>query len=155
MLDDFVAWSNHVAVPNSSKVTPDKRPRRDSIESNFGTPEIQVTPLDEFMTKGGDSRPERRNHNKPLTPTSCNYDLRCELCGKSYKNDQDLELHTISHYMKELKVKVSHYMTEDNKCKICGGSFKKENGLITHLGSKHGFITRSWWRSSSPFFLVP
>ena len=74
-------------MPNLSQVTHDKRPRRDSIESNFGTPEIQVTPLDEFMTKGGDSRPERRNHNKPLTPTSCNYDLRCELCGKSYKID--------------------------------------------------------------------
>lgn len=33
-------------------------------------------------------------------------------------------------------------MTEDNKCRICGGSFKKETALITHLGSKHGFINK-------------
>ena len=110
--------------------------------SNFEYPDFPMMPIDEVLTKGSDSRPERGRRKKPLTPINCNFDMKCEDCGKAFKTDQDLELHTISHHKEDLKVKVSHYMTEDNKCKKCGSSFKTKNRLITHLGSKHGYINK-------------
>ena len=64
-------------IPYVDQVTPDKRPRRDSIESNFESPDILMTPIDEVMTKGSDSRPERGSRKKPLTPINCNFDLKC------------------------------------------------------------------------------
>ena len=121
-------------------VTPGNRSRRDSIFTNIGTPDKAMKPVDEFMTKSGDSSPEKGRQRKPLTTTNCNYDLRCEFCAKSFKTDHAMDLHAISHHMKDLEKKVSCHMTEDNKCKICGDSFKTKNTLIAHLGTKHGYI---------------
>jgi len=127
-------------TPRFGYVTPDKRSRRDSILTNIGTPDTAMKPVDEFMTKSGDSSPEKGRQRKPLTTTNCNYDLRCEFCGKSFKTDHAMDLHAISHHMKDLEKRVSCLMTEDNKCKICDDSFKTKNTLIAHLGTKHGYI---------------
>ena len=124
--------------------TPDNSSRRDSIMSNCGTPinAMYLEPVDEFLTKGGDSRPEKRSNKKPLTTKNCNFELTCEVCGKSQKTALALEIHVCAHFKKDLEKKVSCYMTEDNRCKICGDSFKTKNGLVTHIGSKHGELNK-------------
>jgi len=127
-------------TPRFGSVTPDNRSRRDSIITNIGTPNVVMEPVDEFMTKCGDSTPEKGRQKKPLTTTNCNFDLNCEFCGKALKTDHAMQLHTASHHMKDLEKKVSCHMTEDNRCKICGDSFKTKNTLITHLGTKHGYV---------------
>jgi len=109
--------------------TPDKS-RRDSIASilsNCETPSQVTEPTDEFVSK---------------YPRNCNYELKCEICDKAQKTPLAMELHTIAHFKEDVEAKVSGYMTGDNKCKICGDSFKTKNWLITHLGSKHGYINK-------------
>ena len=122
--------------------TPDNGSRRYSIMSNCDTPTNVMEPVDEFLTKVGDSRPERTSHKKPLTSRNCNFDLTCEVCGKAYKTALAMDTHICAHFKEDLEVKVSCHMNEDKKCKICGDSFKTKNGLITHLGSKHGGINK-------------
>jgi len=120
-------------------VTPDDMSRRYSILSNCETPHNAMDPVDEFLTKW-DEKPGRGSNKKPLTRKNCNYDLKCEVCGKAQKTSLALEIHTISHYKENLEAKVNCFMTEDNRCKICGDCFKTKNWLINHLGSKHGYI---------------
>ena len=120
-------------------VTPDDMSRRYSILSNCETPHNAMDPVDEFLTKW-DEKPGRGSNKKPLTRKNCNYDLKCEVCGKAQKTSLALEIHTISHYKENLEAKVDCFMTEDNRCKICGDCFKTKNWLINHLGSKHGYI---------------
>ena len=129
-------------TPLAGNVTPDNRSKRDSILSNFDTPEDLMQPLDEFVTKGSNSKPDKRSNKKPLTTLNCNYDLTCEVCSKDQKTALALEIHTIAHFKEDLETKVRCYMTDDNKCTICGDSFKTKNWLITHLGSKHGYINQ-------------
>jgi len=132
-------------------VTPDDRSRKDSIMSNCGTPSEIGVPVDEFLTKVGDARPEKRSRKNPFTTSSkngpsfspsCNYELTCEVCGKAYRTAVSMDTHVCSHFKDDLTAKVSCYMTEDNECKICGDSYKAKSGLIYHLGSKHGGINK-------------
>ena len=129
-----------LVTPLVGNVTPDNRSKRDSILSNFDSPEDFMQPLDEFVTKGSNSKPDKRSNKKPLTSLNCNYDLTCEVCAKDQKTALALEIHTIAHFKEDLETKVRCYMTDDNKCTICGDAFKTKNWLITHLGSKHGYI---------------
>lgn len=110
--------------------------------SNCETPINAMEPVDEFLTKVGDSKPGEGSHKKPLTPRNCNFDLTCEVCGKAQKTPLSLETHIIAHFKADLEANVRGYITEDNKCKICGDSFKTKNWLINHLGSKHGYINK-------------
>ena len=119
--------------------------------SNCGTPSEIGVPVDEFLTKVGDARPEKRSRKNPLTTSSkngpsfspsCNYELTCEVCGKAYRTALSMDTHVCSHFKDDLTAKVSCYMTEDNECKICGDSYKTKSGLIYHLGSKHGGINK-------------
>jgi len=139
--DSGLLKENWITSPVGN-VTPDNRSRRDSIVSNCDTPNNAMEPVDEFLTKVGDSKPGKGSHKKALTTRNCNFDLTCEVCGKVQKTSLALETHIIAHFKADLEANVRGYITEDNKCKICGDSFKTKNWLITHLGSKHGYINK-------------
>jgi len=71
---------------------------------------------------------------------NCNFDMKCELCGKELKTHNQLEVHMVMHFSKEVESRVNSLMTSDLDCAVCGDSFKKKGHLISHLGAKHGYI---------------
>ncbi|XP_075224320.1 uncharacterized protein LOC142326076 isoform X1 [Lycorma delicatula] len=64
------------------------------------------------------------SHVRLVHTESTNECLKCDVCGKSYKNDRLLKVHKNN----------VHYKTERNHvCEICGASFKTSNVLSNHL----------------------
>ena len=68
---------------------------------------------------------------------NCNFDMKCELCGKELKTYNQLEVHMVMHFSKEVESRVNSLMTSDLECAVCGDSFKKkvrdDNGIQESL----------------------
>jgi hypothetical protein len=73
------------------------------------------------------------------TASNCNYDLKCEVCGKESESLSKLWSHTGDHYLAQLMKRFAG-LADGLNCRLCRTEFKSKNGLFSHIGCKHGRV---------------
>ena len=96
--------------------------------------------LEKFEPQGSS-----KHHVLPQTPKSdekkddCNFDQKCEVCGRVFDNISSLEGHVTYHFTKELYKRYAH-LADGNTCRICCKQYTKTYRLFNHIGGKHGKV---------------
>ena len=80
---------------------------------------------------------EKGKNMKEPSKNKCNYELKCEICGKYFPTPTTLHSHVASHFTSELN-KRSKELTDGKTCRLCREHFKTEQGLFYHIGNRHG-----------------
>jgi len=129
---------------NSIKISPSFKNQEKNIIGGI-SPETAITRdscsmLNELSGKMLQSPPPKKMRKISSDNNNCKFDMKCELCGKELKTFNQLEVHMVMHFSKEVESRVNSLMTSDLDCAVCGDSFKKKGHLISHLGAKHGYI---------------
>ena len=80
---------------------------------------------------------KQEEHMKEPSTTKCNYDLKCEVCGKDFPVPSALQNHVITHFFSELSKRFEN-LYNGQTCRLCRETFKSKQGLILHIGNRHG-----------------
>ena len=145
----------------SGKTNVDKNPKTEVIlnqalpEVNPAPGEIQNDNSSSFRDVSENTRShtskrgrvQEEENSESLPATSDGQDpsgnqLKCEICGNiSLKTQSQLEIHVAGHLRVDLAKSCSALM-RGLQCTLCGLEAKTRNQLVTHIGCKHGRVSR-------------
>ena len=66
----------------------------------------------------------------------CNFDTKCEVCGKEVGSSVYMPVHVSGHFLEELKRRF-HKFTNNLDCKLCGIGQGSIKALYRHIGVQH------------------
>ena len=66
----------------------------------------------------------------------CNYETKCEVCGRDLGISANLPIHVSSHFHEQLKERF-HKFTKNLDCKLCGIGQSSSKALYRHIGVQH------------------
>ena len=99
---------------------------------------IDLEAMDNEQLKKKQIMTQKQGENKKEpSEMKCNYELKCEVCGKDFSISSSLQIHVTGHFNSELVKRVED-LTDGQTCRLCREHFKSKHGLVYHIGNKHG-----------------
>ena len=82
---------------------------------------------------------KQRENNKEPREMMCDYELKCEVCGKDFPTSSALQGHVTGHFTSELVQRLED-LTDGQTCRMCHEHLKTKHSLVVHIANKHGLL---------------
>ena len=81
-------------------------------------------------------KPSVKRKEKLTSNVLCNFDTKCEVCGKEVGSSAYMTIHVTNHFLEQLKERF-HKFTNNLDCKLCKAREGSSKALFRHIGVQH------------------